>query len=56
MIFFFLFEIRALIVVVLKILAFITSKNYFINFTTSFYNTPNIKCSIFFFNTSFKII
>ena len=40
-------EVRAFTLVVLKILVFSTSKNYFINFTTSFYNTPNIKCSIF---------
>ena len=45
--FFFFFEVRAFTLVVLKILAFNTSKSYFINFTTSLYNTPNIKCSIF---------
>ena len=48
-------KVRAFTVVVLKILAFSTSKNYFIYFTTSLYNTTNIKCSIFFI-TSFKII
>ena len=48
--FFFLFdEVRAFTVVVLKFLAFSISKNYFIYFTISLYNTPNIKCSIFFF-------
>ena len=55
MIFFFFFEVRAFTVVVLKILAFSTSKNYFIYFTTSFYNIPSTKCSIFFYH-SFKII
>ena len=42
--FFFFFcgvEVRAFTVVVLKILVFSNSKNYFIYFTTSFYNTPN---------------
>ena len=38
-------EVRALIGVVLKILVFNTT-NYFIYFTTSLYNTSNIKCSI----------
>ena len=32
----------------LKNLVFITSKNYFIFFTTPPYNISNIKCSIFF--------
>ena len=41
------FEVRAFIVVVLKILAFSISKNYFIYFNTPLYNTSNIKCSIF---------
>ena len=45
--FFFWVEIRAFTVVVLEILAFSTSKNYFIYFTTPLYNTPNIKCSNF---------
>ena len=45
--FFFWVEIRAFTVVVLEILAFSTSKNYFIYFTTPLYNTPDIKCSIF---------
>ena len=31
----------------LKLLPFSTSKSYFIYFTTSLYNTPNIKYSIF---------
>ena len=48
MIFFFWIEVRAFTVAVLKVLAFSTSKNYFIYFTTSFYDTLNIKCSIFF--------
>ena len=39
--------------VVLKNLVFNTSKTYFIYFTTSLYNTPNIKGSIY-FNPSFK--
>ena len=39
-------EVRAFVMVVLKILAFSTS-NYFIYFTTLlYYNTPNIKSSI----------
>ena len=50
------FEVRTFIVAVLKTLVFSTSKRYFIYFTTSLNNTPNIKCSIFFFITSFKII
>ena len=57
--FFLLVEVRAFTLVVLKILAFSTSKSYFIYFTTSLYNTPNIKCSFlkfFFFITSSKII
>ena len=41
-------EVRSFIVVVLKSLAFSTSKSYFIYFTTLLYNTSNIKCSIFF--------
>ena len=49
------FEVRVFIVVMLKNLAFSISKSYFIYFTTSLYNTPNIKCS-FFFTTSFTII
>ena len=40
-------EVRAFIVVVLNILAFSTSKNYFIYFTISLYNKLNIKYSIF---------
>ena len=48
--FFFLVEVKAFILVVLKILTLSTSKSYFIYFTTSLYNTPNIKYSIFFFN------
>ena len=40
---FFFFEVKALTIVVLKILAFSTSKRYFIYFTISLYNTPNIK-------------
>ena len=35
-------------IVVLKNLVFSTSKSYFIYFTISHYNTPNIKCSIFY--------
>ena len=49
-------EVRAFTVVVLKFLAFSISKNYFIYFIISLYNTPNIKYSIFFFIISFKII
>ena len=41
------FKVRVFIVVVLKNLAFSISNSYFIYFTTSLYNTPNIKCSIF---------
>ena len=53
--FFFLFdEVRAFTVVVLKFLAFSISKNYFIYFTISLYNTPNIKCSIFFLTFHLK--
>ena len=50
MIFFFFLgvEVRVFTVVVLKFLAFSTSKSHFIYFTTSLYNTLNIKCSIFF--------
>ena len=44
--FFFGVEVKAFTVVTLNILAN-TSKMYFIYFTTLFYNTPNIKCSIF---------
>ena len=44
--FFFFVEVRAFTVMVLKILAFSTSKSYFIYFTTSLYNASNIKCSI----------
>ena len=44
---FYFIEIRAFTMVVLKILAFSTSKSHFIYFTTSLYNTPNIKCYIF---------
>ena len=40
-------KVRVFIVVVLKILAFSISNGYFIYFTTSLYNIPNIKCSIF---------
>ena len=40
-------KVRAFTVVVLKILAFRTLKSYFIYITTSLYNIPNIKCSIF---------
>ena len=46
-IFFFWVEVRTFTMVVLKILAFSTSKNYFIYYTTPLYNTPNIKCSFF---------
>jgi len=35
--------------VVLKILVYSILKSHFIYFTTLLYNTPNIKCSIFFF-------
>ena len=52
----FLVEVREFTLVVLKILAFGTSKSYFIYFTTSLYNTANNKCFIYFFTTSFKII
>ena len=45
--FFVVVEIRAFTVMVLKILAFSISKSYFIYFTTSFYNTLNIKCFFF---------
>ena len=45
---FFFDEFKAFKVVVLKNLAFSTSKNYIIYFTTSLYNTSNIKCSIFY--------
>ena len=47
--FFFFFKkkkLRAFTVMILKILVFSNSKNYFIYFTTLLYNTPNIKCSI----------
>ena len=44
---FYCIEVRAFTVIGLKILAFSTSKNYFIYFTTSLYNTHNIKYSIF---------
>ena len=50
----FIIEVRAFTVVVLKILVFNTSKSYFIYFTTSLYNTPNNKCSIFFLSLHFK--
>ena len=40
----------------LKLLVFRSSKTYFIYFNIIFYNTFYIKCSIFFFTTSFKII
>ena len=56
-IFFFLVEVKAFTVMVLKILAFSTSKSNFIYFITSLCNIPNIKSStIFFFITSFKLI
>ena len=45
---FVLVEVRAFTVVVLKNLAFSTSKSYFICFTTILYNTSNTKCSIFY--------
>ena len=48
-------KVLAFTLMVVKILDFNTSKSYFIYFTTSFYNTPNIKRYIF-FTTSFKII
>ena len=47
MIFIFIFEVKAFTVVILKTLAFSTSKSYFIYFITSLFNTSNIKCSIF---------
>jgi len=50
-----LVEVKEFIVVVLKVLAFNTSKSYLIYFTTSLYNTSNFKYSIF-FTISFKII
>ena len=40
-------RLRAFPSKLLKILAFSISKNHFINFNNSFYNTPNIKGSIF---------
>ena len=43
--------IRAFISNVLKILAFNTSKSYFIYFNNSIYNTPYIKSSIFTYNS-----
>ena len=43
--------LRALALVVQKILAFGTTKNYFIYFTTSLYKTPNINGFILVFNT-----
>ena len=55
MIFIFIFEVKAFTVVILKTLAFSTSKSYFIYFIILLYNTLNIKCS-YFFITSFKII
>ena len=42
-------DIRALSSKLSKILAFGISKDHFINFNNSFYNTPNIKSSIFTF-------
>ena len=45
---FFFFLVRAFTLMMLKILAFSSSKSYFIYFIISLYNTPNIKCSIFF--------
>ena len=57
--FFFFVEVRAITMVVPKILDCSTSKSYFIYFTTSLCNTPNVKYSIlfiFFFITSLKII
>ena len=53
---FFFFLVRAFTLIMLKILTFSTPKSYFIYFIISLYNTLNIKCSIFFFITSFKII
>ena len=44
----FFFVVRAFPLMMLKILAFSTSKSYFIYFIISLYNTLNIKCSIFF--------
>ena len=46
--YFFWIEVRAFKVVVLKFLTFSIKKSYFIYFTTSLYNTPDVKCSIFF--------
>ena len=46
-IFYFVVEVRAFTMMVLKNLAFSTSKSYFIYFITLLYNIPNIKCSIF---------
>ena len=42
------FFIRAFLLKLLKILAFIISKSYFINFNIPLYNIPNIKNFIFF--------
>ena len=42
-----IYQLRAFTMMVLKILAFHNSKNYFIYFNTLFYNTPNINDSIF---------
>ena len=47
-------EVRVFIVMILKILAFSTSKSYFIYFTTSLDNAPNIKYSIFFLSLHLK--
>ena len=41
------FKVRVFIVALLNFLTFSTLKNYFIYFTTSFYNISNIKYSIF---------
>ena len=46
-IYLFVVEVKAFTVVVLKILTFSISKSYFIYFTNSLYNTPDIKCFIF---------
>ena len=43
--------LRALALVVQKILAFGTTKNYFIYFTILLYKTPNINSFILVFNT-----
>ena len=55
--FFFFFGLLlklAFTAVLLKILAFSTSKSNFIYFIISLYNTPNIKCFIFFLSLHLK--